>query len=412
MSTLIALLAAAAAAPAEKPLSAEQVFEARITPIFNSPNPSSCVQCHLAGVDLKDYIRPSSRETFLSLRDQGFVDLDSPEKSKILHLIEMGKEYKKGAALIHAKTREAEYAAFAAWLAACCADAELRIAPRLDDAKLAKPARPDAVIRHARKDRVLESFESTVWAMRFRCISCHLEGGEHTTKLVAKHGERVAWFKKTPQETLDYLLGSKLLDTKNPEKSLLLRKPLNDVEHVGGIKMLEGDQGYRAYRSFLEDVAKVRSDAFATAAELPKPAATEMFGSQVWLKLTDTPNAWGFKVLAVKVFAWDGAKESWEAEPIAASDHTVAGKRSFWQQNLMLLAAKDSDRAKAFRKSATLPAGKYLVKVYLDSAGVLARDWKADLGDKDRVGEFELTTEWPVGFKTMTVVEASGVKKK
>ena len=49
----------------------DEVFEKRIAPIFKSPNPSSCVQCHLACVDLKNYIRPSSRETFLSLRDQG-----------------------------------------------------------------------------------------------------------------------------------------------------------------------------------------------------------------------------------------------------------------------------------------------------------------------------------------------------
>ena len=49
----------------------EQVFEKRIMPIFKSPNPSSCTQCHLSGVDLKNYILPSSEKTFLSLRDQG-----------------------------------------------------------------------------------------------------------------------------------------------------------------------------------------------------------------------------------------------------------------------------------------------------------------------------------------------------
>jgi len=39
---------------AAEPTPAE-IFEQRIMPIFKSPNPSSCVQCHLAGVDLKDY---------------------------------------------------------------------------------------------------------------------------------------------------------------------------------------------------------------------------------------------------------------------------------------------------------------------------------------------------------------------
>ena len=66
--------------------SAIEVFEKRIVPIFKSPNPSSCMQCHLAGVDLKDYILPDAEKTFRSLRDQGLIDLESPEKSKIVRL--------------------------------------------------------------------------------------------------------------------------------------------------------------------------------------------------------------------------------------------------------------------------------------------------------------------------------------
>ena len=48
-------IAAWAPLRAAEPTPAE-VFEKRILPIFKSANPSSCVQCHLAGVDLKDYI--------------------------------------------------------------------------------------------------------------------------------------------------------------------------------------------------------------------------------------------------------------------------------------------------------------------------------------------------------------------
>src|SRR5579883_1351749 len=150
----VSVLFAAATAPAQTP---EQVFETRILPIFKSPDPSSCVQCHLAGVDLKNYIRPSHRETFLSLRDQGLVDLDRPENSRILALIDMGRN-EKGAALIHESVRKGEYEAFAAWVKASAADPGLRAAPKLPVEKLARPARPDVVIRHARKDRLLESF--------------------------------------------------------------------------------------------------------------------------------------------------------------------------------------------------------------------------------------------------------------
>lgn len=44
--------------------SALALFERRILPILNSPKPSSCAECHLSGVDLKDYIRKDQKETF------------------------------------------------------------------------------------------------------------------------------------------------------------------------------------------------------------------------------------------------------------------------------------------------------------------------------------------------------------
>src|SRR3954468_9114202 len=114
--TLLAVLVAVPALRAADP-SPAQVFETRILPIFKSPDPSSCVQCHLAGVDLKDYIRPGAEETFRSLRDQGLIDLNAPERSKILTLISMGSEDKKAPA-VHAANRQAEYEAFAAWIKA------------------------------------------------------------------------------------------------------------------------------------------------------------------------------------------------------------------------------------------------------------------------------------------------------
>src|SRR5262249_52804765 len=122
-----AILLAASSARAEDPV---KVFEQRIVPIFKSPNPSSWVQCHLAAVDLKDYILPSSTDTFLALRDQGLIDLDNPDNSKILKLINRGANDPKTAGLIPAKQRQAEYDAFAAWIKACAADPALRNAPK------------------------------------------------------------------------------------------------------------------------------------------------------------------------------------------------------------------------------------------------------------------------------------------
>src|SRR5262249_33890233 len=70
-------------------VSSRIVFERRILPLLKSPNPSSCAECHLSGVDLKDYIRASEAETFASLRDRGMVDVKQPGASHILRLIRM-----------------------------------------------------------------------------------------------------------------------------------------------------------------------------------------------------------------------------------------------------------------------------------------------------------------------------------
>jgi hypothetical protein len=126
--------AAAPGAADNEPSPAQQVFERRLLPIFRSPNPSSCVQCHLAGVDLRDYILPSHEKTFLSLRDQGLIDLDKPEKSKILALIQMGEADRATAALVHQKVWQAEYEAFAEWIKQSAADPRLRKLPGLTKA--------------------------------------------------------------------------------------------------------------------------------------------------------------------------------------------------------------------------------------------------------------------------------------
>lgn len=386
------------------------VFEQRIMPIFRSPKPSSCVQCHLAEVDLKDYIRPSSEQTFVSLRDQGLIDLDKPKESKILRLIRMGDEDRRPASLIHADTRRAEYEAFADWVESCCADANLRNAPALFGGD--KPRRSPELIRHARNDRLLESFERNVWAWRFRCMNCHTEGTPQNDKFRKEHGVRVAWVKKDgAAATMEYLIASKLIDVKEPDKSLLLQKPLMQVDHGGGIKFVPGDQGYKGFRTWIEDVAAIRGGRYTSASDLPpKENGPLRFGTDIWLRLAETPPEWADKLVQVNLFAWDEAKKAWEPEPIATSDRKVWGKGKMWQHNLTLLAAAGSPRAKVWTAGEpTLPPGKYRVTVYLDREDRLAHDWKATLGENNFVGAAEFTPQWAPGNDRITVVPASRV---
>jgi hypothetical protein len=392
--------------------SASTIFERRIMPIFKSPNPSSCTQCHLAGVELKNYILPSSEKTFLSLRDQGLIDLAQPDNSKILKLINMRDTENSGADLIHEKTRQAEYDAFSGWIKACAADQGLVSLPKLTNADLAKPKRPVEVIRHGRKDALLESFENNIWAMRFRCMSCHIEGTPENTKLKGEYGDRVAWMKSAgAAATMDYLTSSKLIDVRKPENSLLILKPLKAVDHGGGKKFLMGDQGYQAFRSWLEEYAKTVGDKYATAAALPKTAGQPSgFGTNLWLKLTNTPPAWGDSLVQTDIFAWDDAAKSWEEKPIATSDRQNSSKGRIWQHTLTLLADKDSDRAKGWQQTPRLPAGRYLVKVSVGAGAKPSDDWRASLTRKRYLGEAEFTSNWSEGSRMMTVVDAGAFR--
>lgn len=392
---------------------AKAIFEQRIMPIFKSPNPSSCTECHLAGVDLKNYILPSHEKTFLSLRDQGLIDLDAPADSKVLRLIAMGGGTNQGAALISAKVREAEYAAFAEWIKASSSDPKLRNAPKLQTAELAKPSRQNEVIRHARMDRVLASFEENVWSQRFRCVGCHSASGTENKKLVAEHGEDVTWMKESAEATLKYLAGTDDINIEKPERSRLLLKPLNEVKHGGGQKMLAGDMTYKAFRTFLEDYANTVKDRYATAASLPKAKVTPAtFGTEIWFKITETPPEWAERLLQVNVHAWNGVSNSWEAEPIATSDRAVSGKLKLWQHSLVLLAAKDSDQAKRWRTSKpSLPPGRYLVKAYVDTNERLKREWQSALGESEYVGEVILETKWPSGYGRMTSIQAKQLER-
>jgi hypothetical protein len=362
-------------------------------------------------VDIKDYILPSAKDTFLALRDQGLIDLAKPENSKILTLINRGADDVKAAGLMSAKKQKEEYEAFAAWIKACAADPALKNAPKPDKAP-ALATKPAEVVRHARKDWMLESFKTNVWSLRFRCMNCHTEGTPQNEKLVKEHGERVAWFKKGgPEATMEYLLSSRLINTENPEKSLLLTKPLGEVKHGGGIKIVVGDQGYKQIRAWVEDVAAMKTGKYATADDLPpKETGPRQFGTEAWLRLNNTPAAWNGKLLQVDVYAWDAKTGAWEKEPVATSDRMCGDKG--WQHTVTLLAPAGSDRAKAWEKGKpSLPAGKYLVKVYVDSAGKATKDWKSSLGPDEFVGETEFQGRWAEGYSSMTVVEASRVKK-
>ncbi|GAB5407130.1 MAG: hypothetical protein Aurels2KO_53610 [Aureliella sp.] len=423
--------------------SAADLFEQRIVPIFKSQEPSSCVQCHLSSVDLKDYIRPSASDTLRSLRAAGLVDVDAPKQSKILHLIMMGEtDDDKSAVLIHKKTRLAEYEAFKQWIIASCQDEKILAKTKPEEqpsaAYTAENAADVAVIRHARKDRVLSSFTRSVWSQRMRCFPCHTpaeidpNNPKHAVPLkryrefVAKYGRRMDLFGETPLATMKQMISSSskrradhqpLLNFESPADSLLLLKPtaklppkqedgtfaapssVAPVSHMGGLKMRVDDLSYKAIITWIADYAKVKQGAYQSADSLP---VDNWYPSKTVVRIKNTPESWP-KLSKMQIFVYPVADEQPTAGPIAFTQ-TLIGPRGFAAGNLLVFGTHSQSLDLVNNQ---LPNGVFEIRVYLDSDGILDRDPSALLNTGDPTAVARVDAVWKEGFRDALVIEGS-----
>ena len=425
----------------------EAVFEARLKPIFDSPDPSSCVQCHLSAVDLKDYILPSSRETFLSLRDQGLINTERPNDSKILDLISMGESDPDALSQrIHAKNRKAEYDAFSHWIKACCQDKGLLGAKPATTSTKAGPGYSDHVIRHTRKDRVLDSFVRNVWSQRMRCFPCHTPGEldpanpmhkkpiERHRDFVKEYGARMNIFKETPMETMRSLIASSriignsqkvavnqlpLINLEAARMSLLIQKPTAKlppkdsdgkigkpssrmpVSHMGGIKMHEGDQSYKAWLHWLEDYAASVSGGYESDEELPED---NWYPTQHVVRIKGIPKSWpNLAKVQVFVHRLDDGSGGWEDKPIAFTQSLVTPRKIV--NGSLFVLAKPGQREQLDPTSTILEPGKIQLRLYLDRDKILAASPTLLLNNREADATSVVDAAFGIGFKNADVVD-------
>ncbi|MCA9030425.1 MAG: hypothetical protein KDA66_06420 [Planctomycetaceae bacterium] len=372
------------------------VFEQRILPILQSQKPSSCSECHLSGVDLKEYIRPTQTETFASLVAGGLIDVEKPDDSKLLQFISRTPAKPN---LVTEKVRRLEYEAFRAWIQAAVSDPKV-----LNSSAKAEPIGPqipDEVIRHARQDRVLASFMENIWTEVGRCAACH--SPDKKQKQVKEHGEQVSWIKlNDPAATLAYMVEHGIIDPKEPEGSLLLTKPTMQVDHGGGQKMVVGDRSYKQFRRFIDDYAAVVAGKYKSTDELPQVASEVSVVTDIWLKIEGVPES--FDKMLLQADLYRQTDSGWSQFRVATSDRPVFGKGRFWQHSLSLTAPRDSKWANEITAQ-RLPPGRYLIKLYVDRTGKLQRDFTTELDEKDFVGQVEVDSRWPAGYGKTTVVQ-------
>tara|TARA_R110002049_G_scaffold4601_5_gene32184 strand:+ start:257165 stop:258535 length:1371 start_codon:yes stop_codon:yes gene_type:complete len=417
------------------------VFEQRIMPIFRSPNPSSCLQCHLSSVDLKDYIRPSSRETFLSLRDQGLINLEEPEDSKILHLIAMGESDPDSLAKrIHAKNRKIEYDSFTAWVKSCCKDLSLVSAESPQNTFAVGPSKSNRIIRHTRKDRVLDSFVRNIWSQRMRCFPCHTPSEideenplhdkprQRYQDFVAQYGARMAIFKENPEKTLEALETNSrkqsgvrlpLINLANPSESLLLLKPTAKlpqkngdgkpgkpsssvpVSHMGGIKMHKDDHSYKAFVAWLSDYADSVSGTYSDPMSLPDD---NWFPTEHVIRIKGLPDDWPvLSTVQVFVHRWDSKRSSWSDAPIAFTQCKLTPRR-FVNGSLFVLAG-ENERDSLNPEQETLEPGKVQLRIYLDHAQKIRGDPTHLLNGQSPDAQAVLEAKFGQGFKDADVIE-------
>ncbi len=376
---------------------ATAIYQRRVLPILTAKNPSSCTECHFAGVDLKLYLRKDQATTFAALRAEGLIDVNKPDDSKILEFI--GRKPEKENALI-AKVREQELNAFRTWIRAAVKDPQLL--EQKTDVRVGTEL-PAEVIRHARKDRVLSSFVDNVWSEIGRCIHCH--SPEHNERLVKKFGDRMSWIHPNdPAGTLAQAVKQGIVDTRKPETSQIVTKPGGLEKHGGGPKFALGSRTDKNFRRFLVDYAAVVNGKYQTKSDLPKALSEVRVGSGQHLRIVGLPERFHQKLLRADIYRWENG--GWSKTRYGTADNPIAGKRQLWQSYVMATAPRDSARAKELEKHPLLAAGRYLVKIYIDQDDKTKKDRDYELTEADLWGEVEINGPWKPGYQPPKIIQA------
>lgn len=250
------------------------VYEQRVAPLFAEGRPQSCSQCHLAGLDLSLFVRDTPCETFACLSELDLVDEQSPDDSKVLRWI--GRAQPQSSLITEAIIRE-EYDAFRLWIhtqVACDECAGVSCPSSGDAGTCARGPAPGADVELSSLDpggcsdtALYELFESTVYAARGRCGPCHESTADYARHQAPQWLEVRGDCASAARQTLWNVYEGGYMDFDDPERSLLLTKPLPEslggVAHGGGAKFhdKERDPGYLAFAYFIERFSTCKTEA-------------------------------------------------------------------------------------------------------------------------------------------------------
>ncbi len=243
-----------------------RTFHDRIEPLLTDGRVSTCNQCHLSGVDLAAFARATPCETWACLREQGLVDVEAPDDSKVLAWIDRADPDSDS---ITPEVIELEREAFRAWIeenAACpsaCANVTCG-APDAGPTCAVTDHGPEADAPEADPEsgcsaRELEqAFQDDVYAWRGRCFPCHFDTETKADKRAPRFLSAVGNCATGSAVSLARMLELGLIDPNDPERSSLLQKPrdLPENRHGGGAKFTPKDRAYQSFLRFIERYAR------------------------------------------------------------------------------------------------------------------------------------------------------------
>ena len=306
-----------------------EIYQRRIIPLLQTTKPSSCSECHLQGVKLDDFLTSDPKKSFASLRARGWIDIDNPLQSKLLEFI--AKKPESSSELMD-QVRKSELEAISQWVLASVQDPESLSTPlpELNDLKL-----DEAMIRHTRKDQVLNRFVDVVWSQFERCANCH--SPDRNAKQVEKNGQQMSWIvPNAPDETLQLLEERKLINIDQPNASFLKTKALGQDDHGGGIKFPIDGQTDREWGRFLEDFAAIKKARYKSSDDLQKFQLIRTWRTGLHLRLKDlTPLPIG--QYAVVLLHHINTEGTVDADATAIGEGRVAKDGSSWSTSFMLL---------------------------------------------------------------------------
>lgn len=245
-------------------------WERYIAPLLTDAHPSSCNECHLAGVDLGMFIQDEPCASMACLVDVGWADLDDPESSRVLDFILQGEPASE---LITDDVIQREHDGFLEWIlwASECQDEVCGTIDDPCDASTGESVLAPEVLTplgQCDEEALVQSFSDKVFHWHGRCWSCHVDGGESRDEWPGTMF--FTWTddpEQSARQTMYNLIGLGTIDVLDPPASTLLTKPLAEdlavttaagtsvgIAHGGGDKFSLDEHGEftdQTYADFL-----------------------------------------------------------------------------------------------------------------------------------------------------------------